>query len=359
MKYIILKWTYRLFYCLGVFKLFYFLKRKQQTVITYHNVISDDIFNSDLLHLGVSCSESSFIKQIDIVSSRFRITTDVGVQKTCIISFDDGYRNNIEIAAPHLTKRGIFGLFFVPACYFDNHFGTDHTLWVDKILMWISYIPIGNYAILGSRFDITNDHQRRRCLWVHINQEIMSNYSKLEMILKELDSQYPFGELKKIINNKMYQSRFEAMTVEELNSLKEMGHKVACHSFKHDILSLLSDEQLEHDFLMCQRYSKEYNINFYAYPFGGKDEISPNVIKMCKKYGYSAAFVNNEMGNQDSYTLGRISLDNQMDKYFIEARLCGFEQALKKIIKIRLSNKKIIETIRRKSFDENKTALRD
>ena len=299
----ILKSLYTIFYYLGVFKLFYFANRKSQLVITYHNVISDEIFNSDLLHLGVSCSQRAFVKQLDLLTSKFNVVTEVGIPRSCIITFDDGYKNNLEIAADHLTKKGVSGLFFIPAVYFDTKFDHNRILWVDKLLMWVSYAPVGSYVVLGNKCKINSSQESRRCLWEYLYPKLLSNYSILELLMRELDGQYSFNEFKKTINTKMYQSRFEAMTVSELNQLKEMGHKLACHSFQHDILSLLNDEQLEHDFLMCERYSKEYNSNYYSYPFGGEDEISPNVVNVCKKYAYSAAFVNFKTHNKDKYFL--------------------------------------------------------
>ena len=329
MKNTLLKLLYVIAYHIRIFKLFYSIRKKhQQIVLTYHNVISDDIFDDDIIHLGVSCSENAFIKQLNIILSRFDITTEIGIPGTCIISFDDGYRNNIEIAAHLLNAKNVSGLFFVPAAYFDNH----QILWVDQLLMWVSYAPVGTYSILGNTFVITNDVNSRRLLWKSIYKGILSNYPRLESLIEDLNKNYQFGNFEKIINSKMYQLRFKPMTIEELDKMKKMGHKLGCHSYKHDVLSLLSDAQLEYDFSMCALHLKKYNTNLYSYPFGGENEISHHVINKCKKYGYSAAFLNYEKENQNIYTLGRTSLDNLQDKYFIEARLCGFESCLKKLI---------------------------
>lgn len=348
-----LKLLYITAYHSGIFKLFYLLK-KQQVVVTYHNIISDDIFDKDIIHLGVSCSESAFVKQLSIISSRFKVTTEVGLSGTCIISFDDGYKNNLEIAAHHLNFRDIAGLFFIPASYFDNN---PRILWVDQILMWISYIPIGKYSILGNQFAITRASQSRSLVWQYIYKKLLSDYSMLEPLLYELNNHYPFKEFKSLLNNKMYKLRFEAMTVEDLDQIKKMGHKIGCHSYNHDILSLLNDEQLENDFSMCSSYSIKYNSNLYSYPFGGKEEVSPAIITKCKKYGYSAAFLNYEPENSDNYSLGRISLGNLKDKYFIEAKLSGFERYLKNLLNSCNRFKKIVMSSRRRVINGNKTAI--
>ena len=359
MKYLILKWIYAALYYLCIFKLFYFLQRNQQTIITYHNIISDDIFNSDLMHLGVSCSEKAFINQINVIFSRFNITSEIGIPESCVISFDDGYRNNIEIASYILNEKNIHGLFFVPACYFDNNHDNSTILWIDQILMWVSYAPSGKYLILGDEVSVTPDSASRHLLWTYLYQKILSKYSILASLIRELDNNYSFSELKKTINTKMYQLRFETMTVKELDEMKKMGHKLGCHSFKHDILSLLTEKQLEHDFLMCSFHSDKYNTNLYSYPFGGKNEVSANVISKCKKYNYSAAFLNYETNSQDIYALGRISLGNKTDKWFIEAQLCGFEKFLKELINIYNQPAKVIVNLLRKIFYGNIAAFRN
>ncbi len=329
MKYTLLKLLYFLLYFIGIFKLFYFLNRHKQIVITYHNIIPDAIYDNDLVHLGVSCSENIFIKQINIIAARFDMSTEVGIPGTCIISFDDGYKNNIEIAAKILSKNNIDGLFFIPACYYESL----DALWVDQLLMWVSYCPVGCYLILDQEFLIAQNCATRNALWEFLYQTLLSNYCLLKPLINELNNHYSFDQLRALINNEMFALRFTPMSSDEIELLKKGGHKIGCHSYKHDILSLLTDEQLEHDFLICKSYSKKYNSNYYSYPFGGIDEISQKVIEKCKENHYSAAFLNYENKNKDIYSLGRVSLGNKSNKYCIEAQLCGFENMLKKIMK--------------------------
>ncbi len=121
------------------------------------------------------------------------------------------------------------------------------------------------------------------------------------------------------------------MTLNDITILQSVGHQIGCHSFKHDVLSLLHSVELENDFKQCELYRHHYNTTLYSYPFGGKSETSASVFAMCKKYQYSGAFVNEEMNESSPYTINRISLNNEKNKYFIEAKLCGFEAFLKKV----------------------------
>lgn len=330
MKNFTLRLLYVTAYHMGVFRMLFYIQKKRQTAVTYHNVISDDLFDSELLHLGVSCRESSFVKQLDIIKSKFKIVTEVGIPGSCIVSFDDGYKNNIEIVAPLLNDRKLSGLFFVPASYFEGR----SILWVDELLMWVSYVPTGEYAILGVQFTLDQNNESRRFLWAHIYKTLLSNYGVLDSLRDELNRQYSFDELKSIIDKKMYRIRFQGMNPSELEAIKTMGHSLGCHSFKHDILSSLNDDQLVEDFSQCESYSQKYNTHLYSYPFGGKSEVSPTVISACKKHHYSAAFLNYLPDREDGFSIGRISLGDLNDKYFIEAKLCGFERFLKILCRV-------------------------
>jgi len=44
----ILKLLYVTAYHMGVFRMLFYIQKKRQTIVTYHNVISDDLFDSDV-----------------------------------------------------------------------------------------------------------------------------------------------------------------------------------------------------------------------------------------------------------------------------------------------------------------------
>ncbi len=187
--------------------------------------------------------------------------------------------------------------------------------------------------VLGVQFTLDHSIEGRRALWAHIYKTLLSSYEALDSLRGELDQQYSFEDLKTVIDKRMYQYRFEGMNPSELEAIKMMGHSLGCHSFKHDILSSLSDDRLEEDFRKCEAYSSRYNTRYYSYPFGGENEVSSAVISACRKHQYAAAFLNYVPDHKEGeLAIERISLDDLHDKYFIEARLCGFERFVKNIL---------------------------
>ena len=100
---------YFLSYYLGIIRLFYFLNKNRQRIITFHNVIPDILFDNSI-HLGVSCTDKIFEFQIKEIEKRLKITTELGVSNSCIITFDDGYLNQycIEKRSKQNKYKNIF-----------------------------------------------------------------------------------------------------------------------------------------------------------------------------------------------------------------------------------------------------------
>jgi peptidoglycan/xylan/chitin deacetylase (PgdA/CDA1 family) len=259
------------------------------------------------------------------------MTTRLDEPGTCVVTFDDGYQNNLTNAAQELSSRKISGLFFVPACYFDG----IRILWVDKVLMWLSYVPPGRYHILGADREVSVAAESRRALWEDIYKALLDEYSLKERLLGELDAAYSFAALLGSFPPKMYAERFTGMTAEDVAELAAMGHKTACHSYRHDILSRLDAAALKLDFRSCATHADKYNTKLYSYPFGGPNEISPAVIEACGRHDFDAAFMNYDTDNPGKLTISRISLDNLSDRYVIHARLSGFESFIKKMLRRR------------------------
>lgn len=326
MKKVVLRLLYSAMSAIGVFALLFRLQRARQRVVTFHNVIDDELFDPNLPHFGASCTRSQFIQQLEVIQSRFEVVTGIGVPGTCIVSFDDGYRNNIDTVAPILRQRGMNGVFFVPACYLES----GEALWIDELLMWASYAPAGTHTVLGTKIQI--DDGSRHQTWSHLYELILSNYSQLPELRNELNQLHPFEKVRQRVGQVLYRNRFEPMSAADVEQMAAMGHLIGCHSFKHDVLSKLSETELAADFDKCQRHRSKYNTGLYAYPFGGPAEVSPSAIAACRQNGYSFGFLNYEPRYESLWTIGRICLGNCSERLFIEAKLCGFEQALRKVL---------------------------
>lgn len=324
-----IKWFYRLSYYTGIIAFFYYLNRRRPRIVSYHHVLPDLFLKKGLPHLGNACSESIFEQHLSIITRRFRVGTSLtGATYQGMITFDDGYKNNMEIVAPILQHWKIAGVFFIPACYFEG----QTLLWVDQLLAWISYVPEGDYNLLSTITSITT-LQDREILWEWMYQSILDaphQIQWIEKLLKETDQGYPYKALFSDIDPTLSRLRFTAMTLKELACLKDTGHQIGCHSFKHYILATLDHEKLMEDFEKSRPYRHYYNSTLFSYPFGGDREVSSREREQVKKEGYSAALMNRiSIHENNDYALSRLSLGNCQDCFSIEAKLSGLETFLK------------------------------
>lgn len=317
MKRRLLKIIYFLCYITGITALFFQLNKNKQLIITYHNVIPDHQFDN-ALHLGVSCCLSAFNSQLEAITQKLKCTTMLGQPSSCVITFDDGYKNNYEFASKVLDEHEIKAYFFVPL----NNFKYQTTIWVDKFTMWLSYVPYGKYTLADSEFFILDESQRTQA-WSSLWGMILNNKQLIPEIEKEMNYQFAFERLAIASDYKI--SRFSMMNDSDIQMLKNQGHLIGCHSLNHEILSQKSVEELKNDFLECEKeIGKLYNTRLYSYPFGGRSEVSEKVIERCEESSFTSAVMNCEDGSSE-YAISRISLPNISNKFEIYAHLSGLK----------------------------------
>ena len=314
-------------YYLGIFKLFYFFTSNRQKIITFHHVIPERYFDKSLC-LGVSCTDDVFDYQIKLISEKLKFTTDVGKKNSCMITFDDGYKNNHSIALPILDKYSIKAIFFITFNLILN----GKTLWIDLILKWCSYVPEGTYKIDDIEIKITD--KTRSSVYEYIINKIKKDYSSKDTMISLLDNIYAFKKLR--INPVLDALRFKALSLSQLEQMKKEGHLVASHTINHDILSLLEKDMLNNEIEnSVALHTKFCNCNYFAYPFGGTSEVSNDVLSAYDNSMYDFCFVNywNFNTNYNTNKVERFSLPNTKKKYIIHAYLSGFYSFFKKKIK--------------------------
>ena len=326
MKQYLLASIYFVAYHIGIFDLLYRFYRRP-IVVSYHNIIPDALGPSYRQFIGGDHLESEFDKHLEIIQAKLPISNEISPGKV-LITFDDGYRNNYLVAAGILERNGAEATFFVPACYFES----PEILWVDKMLMWLSFVPPGEYQLGGVTYPIDTRNDRSQA-WSGIWQGLLQDFSLKEQILKEMHTACAFQDLP--MDSEYRKLRFEALSEAEMNGLKASGHKIGCHSYNHDILAKLSAAELTENFRKCGAYADRYNSRWFSYPFGRESEVSDQVVSQCRDFGYTQAFMNiSNSDSKDEFRIPRINMPNSASKPLIHAKLSGFEDLLKKLLRL-------------------------
>ncbi|NQX87064.1 MAG: polysaccharide deacetylase family protein [Halioglobus sp.] len=321
MKKYLVKTVYLLAYYLGFINVLFVIK-KRPIVITYHNIVEDELYDSHP-HLSVTQKASVFERQLSIIKAKLPIGSDLEAGEA-LITFDDGHKNNLYVALPILQAQEVSATFFIPASYFEN----QGMLWVDRMLMWFTCVPSGTYNIQGKITKIATDTDRVEA-FEDVWASLLENYAEKDRLLAELEMQYSFESLD--ITDRYRLQRFEPLCPEEIALLVEAGCRVACHSYTHEILSRLSDQELDEDFRRCERYVDLYNSDWYGYPFGRPVEVDHRVISRCEASIFDKAFMNIKQRGRGDFDIARINMPATDDKILIYAELSGFSTMLRNL----------------------------
>jgi hypothetical protein len=91
--------------------------RSKMTIVTFHRI------RDDMPEDGLTCASAKFEKFCEFFRTQFRViplseqvagcTTNRNMGGTLSITFDDGYRDNFQVAAPILRKLDLPATFFV------------------------------------------------------------------------------------------------------------------------------------------------------------------------------------------------------------------------------------------------------
>lgn len=197
------------------------------------------------------------------------------------ISFDDGYRDNLEVAAPILARRGIPATFFIATGFLDGGI-----MFNDVVIECLRACPLD---------EILLPEVRPEPLPLRTWLERGHAAGRLLDALKYL----AFEDRAAVVQELPARCRVELprdlmMSSEQVRSLVDMGFDVGAHTHHHPILLKLSDEAARSDIEQGRQQLAEIvqrPVNLFAYPNGrwGKD-FDGRHRAMAKAAGFTAAF---------------------------------------------------------------------
>lgn len=200
--------------------------------------------------------------------------------KAFVITFDDGFLNNLTVAAPVLSAAEIPATFYVSTDFIDR----NRMSWIDRVEIVIEDCDKGELILpWGSRS--FHDTQSKKDLLDDIRLNVKSNSDIIaDDFASDVQRQLGFEEIwasPHPLDQKMTWAQ-----VKELDNLP--GMTVGGHSHSHAMLAFLDDEQLDDEISTSIRLLKEKaNITskHYSYPEGQAEHYDERVISLLKAAG--------------------------------------------------------------------------
>lgn len=223
-----------------------------------------------------------------------------------LVTFDDGYRDNYELAYPVLKSLEIPAVFFIATGLIEN----KELPWWDKVAYLIqrSHIQKIKLPYWSDTVEFTGNRQ----IFVRL---ILNQIKK---------SKSPIGEqitdIENFVGMPSPYPDAEFMTWDNIRDLSANGMDIGAHSHSHDILAKLDDEQMLFELSHSKSILEEQlgkPVRAFSYPVGSKNTYNNSVIEALKNNGYEIAFnfhpgVNVNLA-KNRYDLCRFPIEYMMD----------------------------------------------
>jgi peptidoglycan/xylan/chitin deacetylase (PgdA/CDA1 family) len=310
-----------------------FQERDLLLVLNYHRIGNPD---EDSFDPGVfSASADEFNDQISYLKRRASL---VNLQEALafvngtirekagrcrvLITFDDGYLDNYDIAFPILQSHGVQGVFFLAT----SMVGSCHVPWWDHIAYLVRTARKRRFS-LHYPVDLVVDVDKNG--FAKSLRDVLSLYKRPEnadpvLFIRELGKETEGedlpGTLRRFIN------------WDEAREICGAGMAIGSHTHSHHVLSQLSLKQQYEELSQSRSILKEQlglEADVLAYPVGSTTSFSDQTQMLAQELGYRAAFSfhggTNVQGKAAPYDVKRIGVGGQSwCRFQVQTDVCRF-----------------------------------
>lgn len=196
------------------------------------------------------------------------------------VTFDDGYSNNLTVAAPILAKYGI------PATvYVATGFSQGRNMWNDRLIHLFATAQ-QQLRLDDETLALGDWHDRR---------------TKAQHWLKQL-KYLPIAERLQCIERYYRQNNATEqpalmMTPAQLTQLADLGVTIGAHTVNHPILKVMPEQQQQQEITESKQQLESWldkPVRHFAYPNGVEDvDFDDTTVKLVQQAGFSSAVITN------------------------------------------------------------------
>lgn len=307
-------------------------------VLTYHRIAerSNDWFYAPV----ISATPHSFRTQVEWLQNRMRILTlpelDARIraggswnEPVALVTFDDGYRDNFEVAVPILKELNIPATFFIPTEFLESPKlpWWDHIAYIVKKThrrrLELKRGPSGSQPSLVIELDgVSRDDAAMPIIRAVLDESIKDLPWFLERLTVEAEVNVEAEKLGGAL----------FMTWEQVQDLADGDGRltIGSHGHRHHSFAKLDTESQQHELVVSKgilekRLGRE--ILAIAYPFGWVGTYSQATKMLVQEAGYRLAFASragvNLAGRLDPFEINRFGVGSGDSVALLRAR-CPF-----------------------------------
>jgi len=256
-------------------------------ILLYHLVFPDST-PEDAWNAGLVLRLSYFKRQLIWLKKRFEIVSLEAYMKAFLnskrsirgkfaITFDDGYRQVVDLVMPFLNEEGIPATFFVSTSQLK-----------DRALLWFVYFNAlcsekcyESIEVNGESYPLTN------------YKSSMTAWRKLIALARESGDAIAYFKIfsKKYPLPDHVFRKYEGMSEDQIINIgRSKLFTVGAHTIHHPYLDQISKESLELELIGNKQTLEKIigeNVRFFAYTGG---VYNKDVLRSVKEAGFEAAF---------------------------------------------------------------------
>jgi peptidoglycan/xylan/chitin deacetylase (PgdA/CDA1 family) len=237
-----------------------------------------------------------------------------------LITFDDGYLDNYEVAFPILRSHGVQGVFFLAT----SMVGSCYVPWWDRIAYLMKTARQRRFS-LRYPADVAVDVDEnglakslRQVLSLYKRPDNTDPVRFIRELAEEAKGQDPPGTLRRFIN------------WDEAREMIGGGMAIGSHTHSHQVLSQLGPDQQRQELAQSRAVLREelgIEADALAYPLGHTTSFSEQTQQLASQTGYRAAFSfhggTNLPGMTRRYDVKRVGVGNQSwPRFRVQTAVC-------------------------------------
>jgi len=311
--------------------------RPSLAVLTYHRIAEPGI--DQFYDPVISATPESFRAQVKWLSHHVRLLTlhelidqvQTGAPwpgPALLLSFDDGYRDNFDVAVPILRDLNIPATFFIPAAFLDSPKlpRWDHVAYVLKQTklrrLTLERNPGGG---AGPPLEIDLEMMPRTVAIMTIVRAFLDDTIADEpWFLEQLSAQAEVDVNHDTLGRELF------MTWDQVRALAGSGAglTVGSHAHSHHKLATLDDESQRNELIGSKQILEDRlgrEVATLAYPYGWPGTYTTLTKMLAAEAGYRLAFTSregvNRPGTLDPYEISRLGVGSGDSPALLRARM--------------------------------------
>lgn len=289
------RWMLETCFRAGLFDTMHTFWPERLTVLAYHRIVDPHPPTFDTFKANVSATPAAFAAQMDFVRQRFNVVAISDVlawlrgqiplpTNPLLITFDDGYRDNLDYALPILQARHLPAVIFLATDYT----GQNLPFYWDLIAYCFYHTRQKevHLPLLGRR-RWQGDEKSRAA--------VIANWLPLLKRLPDAEKWEAVRRLPRALDVTVPEDAFAGLhlTWEQVRFMMEAGIEIGAHTQSHPILTRISPEQARREVAGSKsRIEAEINrpVTAFAYPNGLPADFSPALQSFLGQAGFEIAF---------------------------------------------------------------------